>query len=178
MVSSKNIKYKAQQDAKRVPHYGIRKLSVGVASVLLGTVVYMQNGSTVHADVNPAVSAGNDSAKVADENVGVGYSAGAASGINSADSVNSVVAAGAATDSMVANQASGSPEENSTGQGNNEAAVVGGSESGASAGQAKPGVNQVVASDDIKAVAGSAAVPNRPASVAAENPSKGARLLI
>ena len=133
----------------------------------------MQNGNTVHADVNPTVSAGNDSAKVADENVGVGYSAKASGGINSADSASLVVAAGGATDSKAPSQAAGSPAENATGQGNNAAAVVGESESGASAGQAKPGVNQVVASDNIKAVAGSAAVPNRPASVAAGNSSKG-----
>lgn len=173
MVSSKNIKYKAQQDAKRVSHYGIRKLSVGVASVLLGTVVYMQNGSTVHADVNPTVSAGNDSAKVTNENVGVGYSAGASSELNSADSASSVVTAGDTTNSTVPSQAAGSPAQRATSKGNNATFIVGESGSGASVGQAKPGVNRVVASDDIKVVAGSAAVPNRPASVAAGNPSKG-----
>lgn len=37
-------------DAKKVPHYGLRKLSVGVASVLLSTTLYF--GATAHADAN------------------------------------------------------------------------------------------------------------------------------
>lgn len=50
-VSKKNIQHKLEADAKRVPHWGLRKLSVGVASVLLGTTIYFGAGSTVaHAD--------------------------------------------------------------------------------------------------------------------------------
>ena len=50
-VSKKNIQHKLETDAKRVPHWGLRKLSVGVASVLLGTTIYFGAGSTVaHAD--------------------------------------------------------------------------------------------------------------------------------
>lgn len=48
MVSKNNLKWKQQRDAQRVPHYGLRKLSVGVASVLLSTTLYM--GATASAD--------------------------------------------------------------------------------------------------------------------------------
>ena len=48
MVSRNNQQWKRQQEAQRVPHYGLRKLSVGVASVLLSTTLYM--GVTAHAD--------------------------------------------------------------------------------------------------------------------------------
>lgn len=51
MVSKNNIKQKIQSQAKRVPHYGIRKLSVGVASVLLGTTMFALCG-VAHADTN------------------------------------------------------------------------------------------------------------------------------
>lgn len=51
MVSKNNIQVKDRYATKQVPHYGIRKLSVGVASVLLGTTFYMgMNGNVVHAD--------------------------------------------------------------------------------------------------------------------------------
>ena len=48
MVSKNNIQVKDRYSTKQVPHYGIRKLSVGVASVLLSTTLYM--GVTAHAD--------------------------------------------------------------------------------------------------------------------------------
>ena len=48
MVSKNNIQLKDRYATKQVPHYGIRKLSVGVASVLLSTTLYM--GVTAHAD--------------------------------------------------------------------------------------------------------------------------------
>lgn len=51
MVSKNNVQVKDRYTTKQVPHYGIRKLSVGVASVLLGTTFYMgMNGNVVHAD--------------------------------------------------------------------------------------------------------------------------------
>ena len=51
MVSKNNVQVKDRYVTKQVPHYGIRKLSVGVASVLLGTTFYMgMNGNVVHAD--------------------------------------------------------------------------------------------------------------------------------
>lgn len=113
MVSRKNIKYKAQQDAKRVPHYGIRKLSVGVASVLLGTVFYMQNG-TVHADVNPVVSAGNNNTRVINENSGTNSSTVFSNTFNRADSANlanSVDSTGGVTNSIASGQALAIPVE-------------------------------------------------------------------
>lgn len=48
MVSKNNLQHQAQQAAKQVPHYGLRKLSVGVASVLLSTTLYL--GGTAQAD--------------------------------------------------------------------------------------------------------------------------------
>ena len=48
MVSKNNWQYQQQRQAQRVPHYGLRKLSVGVASVLLSTTLYM--GVSAHAD--------------------------------------------------------------------------------------------------------------------------------
>lgn len=35
---------------KKVPHYGIRKLTIGAASVLLGTALYLAGAATAHAD--------------------------------------------------------------------------------------------------------------------------------
>ncbi len=40
MLSKNNLRNKFQNDSKRVPHYGLRKLSVGLASVLLSTTLY------------------------------------------------------------------------------------------------------------------------------------------
>ena len=41
MLSRNNFKEVTKRDAQSVPHYGLRKLSVGVASVLLSTTLYM-----------------------------------------------------------------------------------------------------------------------------------------
>lgn len=41
MVSKNNMQYKQQREAQQVPHYGLRRLSVGVVSVLLGTTLYL-----------------------------------------------------------------------------------------------------------------------------------------
>ena len=54
MVSKNNFQQHQQAVADRVPHYGIRKLSVGVASVLLSTTLYM--GVTAHADTTVSTS--------------------------------------------------------------------------------------------------------------------------
>ena len=48
VVSKNNAQMKNRYATKQVPHYGIRKLSIGVASVLLSTTLYM--GVTAHAD--------------------------------------------------------------------------------------------------------------------------------
>lgn len=53
MVSKNNLAKQMEERAKHVPHYGLRKLSVGVASVLLSTTLYL--GITAHADTNVPV---------------------------------------------------------------------------------------------------------------------------
>ena len=54
MVRKKNKMF--VDSADRTPHYSLRKLSVGVASVLLSTTLWMgANGSVAHADTEPAV---------------------------------------------------------------------------------------------------------------------------
>lgn len=51
MVSKNNIVLHNQQGNVKIPHYGLRKLSVGVASVLLGTSVALtMTAKTAHAD--------------------------------------------------------------------------------------------------------------------------------
>lgn len=51
MVSKNNLTYRWEHDTKMVPHYGLRKFSVGVASVLLGTTVGLGISTGVsHAD--------------------------------------------------------------------------------------------------------------------------------
>lgn len=51
MVSKNNRQILKQSGAKQTPHYGLRKLSIGVASVLLSTTFYM-GATTVYADNN------------------------------------------------------------------------------------------------------------------------------
>lgn len=64
MVSKNNIQHKMEADAKRVPHYGLRKLGIGVASVLLGTTLYFGNAQAVQADtVNNAGTSANETEK-------------------------------------------------------------------------------------------------------------------
>ena len=51
MVRKKNKMF--VDSADRTPHYSLRKLSVGVASVLLSTTLWMgANGSVARADTN------------------------------------------------------------------------------------------------------------------------------
>lgn len=50
MVSKNNRQRRLQADAKQVPHYGLRKLGIGVVSVLLGTSFYLGNAAVSHAD--------------------------------------------------------------------------------------------------------------------------------
>ena len=57
MVSKNNFRNKMEAEAKRVPHFGLRKLSVGVASVLLSTTLYF--GVTAHADTNVVTADSN-----------------------------------------------------------------------------------------------------------------------
>lgn len=52
MVSKNNIRNKMEQTANRTPHYAIRKVGVGVASVLISTTFYM-GANTAKADSLP-----------------------------------------------------------------------------------------------------------------------------
>lgn len=55
MASKNNNKKQLFMNRKQVPHYSLRKLSIGVASVLLGTTFYLGTSTPVHADVaNPS----------------------------------------------------------------------------------------------------------------------------
>ena len=49
-VSKNNFQNKMQAQARQVPHWSLRKLTVGVASVLLGTTFYFGMGAVAHAD--------------------------------------------------------------------------------------------------------------------------------
>ena len=62
MVSKNNLKNKLEQTAARTPHYGIRKLSVGVASVLISTTLYM-GATTAKADTLPSTATDAATAK-------------------------------------------------------------------------------------------------------------------
>lgn len=84
MVSKNNVQVKDRYATKQVPHYGIRKLSVGVASVLLGTTFYMGvNGNVVHADTVDGQTGETPDSQVADSNSNVNNSMAD----NSADAV-------------------------------------------------------------------------------------------
>ena len=63
------MQVKDRYATKQVPHYGIRKLSVGVASVLLGTTFYMgMNGNVVHADTVNGQDSETPDSQVANSN--------------------------------------------------------------------------------------------------------------
>ena len=126
-VSKNNAKMVQQKMADQKQRFGIRKLSIGVASVLLGTLFYMQSG-TVYADVNPTASAGNDGINVVNDNSSTSSSAVGSSTINRAGSTSSsssVSSAGDTTNSIDTHQVSASPVESATGQANNNAVAAG-----------------------------------------------------
>ncbi|KRL72112.1 YSIRK signal domain/LPXTG anchor domain surface protein [Ligilactobacillus saerimneri] len=54
MFSRNNQFEKSKQTANQKPRYALRKLSVGVASVLIGTAFYLGNSTTAHADTASA----------------------------------------------------------------------------------------------------------------------------
>ena len=127
MVSKNNAKMVQRKMADQKQKFGIRKLSVGVASVLLGTVFYMQSG-TVYADVNPVASDGSDNVNVANEKPVSSSSEDVSSPSNSANSDNSarpVVSASDAGNSTDTHQVSASHVESATGQANNNAVAAG-----------------------------------------------------
>ena len=68
MVSKNNLKLKERYlSEKQIPHFGLRHLSVGVASVLLSTSFYF--GATAHADsaVDSTVSNNSDANKISND---------------------------------------------------------------------------------------------------------------
>lgn len=126
-VSKNNAKMVQQKMADQRQKFGIRKLSIGVASVLLGTVFYLQSG-TVYADVNPTASAGNDGINVVNKNSDTSNSAVGSSTLNRAGSTSSsssVSSAGDATNSIDTRHVSASPVENATSQANNNIVAAG-----------------------------------------------------
>ncbi|MGN1283647.1 MAG: YSIRK-type signal peptide-containing protein [Limosilactobacillus sp.] len=68
MVSKNNIQHKMNADAKWVPHYGLRKLGIGVASVLLGTTLYFgMNNAVAYADTVSTATTNSSSQAVQDQ---------------------------------------------------------------------------------------------------------------
>lgn len=67
MVSKNNFQHKMTENAKRTPHYGLRKLSVGVASVLLSTTLYF--GVNAQASTNEPANndQNNDQTQLTDD---------------------------------------------------------------------------------------------------------------
>lgn len=74
-VSKNNFRNKMEADARRVPHWGLRKLSVGVASVLLGTTLYFGMAGVVHADTLTSRAASNQTNVVAKNSTNSGTEA-------------------------------------------------------------------------------------------------------
>lgn len=68
MVSFNNAVMKCQRDADRHDVYGLRKLSVGVGSVLLGTMLYAGVSGPAHADVLPTTGASNNDVSTSGDN--------------------------------------------------------------------------------------------------------------
>lgn len=52
MVSKNNTKYLIEKNANKQQRFGLRKLSIGVASVLLGTTFFIGATTNVQADAN------------------------------------------------------------------------------------------------------------------------------
>lgn len=69
MVSKNNIQHKIEQDAKRLPHYGLRRLNIGVASVLLGTTLFLgAEGTVAQADTDTTPNNGSADKVSSDDN--------------------------------------------------------------------------------------------------------------
>ena len=116
LVSKNNFRNKMEAEAKRVPHFGLRKLSVGVASVLLSTTLYF--GVTAHAATNVSVesspSASQDThtaSPYSASEVKLGVAGTVDGNVNSASAVNENVnkagngSASSSVDSAVNNSA-------------------------------------------------------------------------
>ncbi len=61
MVSKNNTYLREVMRSHRVPHYGLRKLGIGVTSVLLGTTLYFgANAPVANADQVSANNSASD----------------------------------------------------------------------------------------------------------------------
>ncbi|WP_267201771.1 YSIRK-type signal peptide-containing protein [Limosilactobacillus kribbianus] len=125
MVSKNNDYLKKVMHSHRVPHYGLRKLGIGVTSVLLGTTLYFGANTPVYADATPATNSNdNTGANVtptsAAANVESGQSVVLGQGSNSAaastatPSVSSAPASQAAVSSGTDDAASAAPSTSAT----------------------------------------------------------------
>lgn len=170
-VSKNNAKMVQQKMADQKQRFGIRKLSVGAASVLLGTVFYLQSG-TVYADVNPTASVGNDSINVVNKNSSTSSSAVGSSTSNSAGSSSLVSSAGDAINSMDTSHVSASPVESATSQANKNA-VATGNEQGSSVpvSNVNAGADKTAKNENSNVDSHQAYVPN--SHVALEKPVAG-----
>ena len=86
MVSRNNLKNKMEAEAKRVPHWSLRKLSVGVASVLLGTTLFFGMGTVANADTT--ANAQNASTEMVGDSLSQNGSSQADSANESTQTVN------------------------------------------------------------------------------------------
>ena len=106
MVSKNNVQVKDRQTTQQVPHYGIRKLSVGVASVLLGTTFYMGiNGNVAHADTVNGQEHETPDSQVANNNSNSTTDHGAANAM-----LGDKQAVGSATGTAVTNEVNAKPQ--------------------------------------------------------------------
>lgn len=103
MVSFNNTAMKRKRDADRENVYALRKLSVGVGSVLLGTMLYAGVSGPVHADVLSTSGSGSNSADTISAGNAVVQTAVASSSVQSASQSinNSTVASSAAPVSTI-----------------------------------------------------------------------------
>lgn len=164
MVSKNNLKWKQQRDAQRVPHYGLRKLSVGVASVLLSTTLYM--GATASADTVSEPS--GEPVVTQPTSATTGSSTGSATANaqpkSTADQpVNT--AAGASTDNTTADTKPAQTSNAVTPQ-----PVTDKPASSATSG-VQPAANSVAPKNDVSAQSAPAASPKQPANVADTQPT-------
>ena len=63
MVSKNNKLTSQSKNAKEIPHYSLRKLSVGVVSVLLGTTLYWGVNNNAYADSQPTITESSEQVK-------------------------------------------------------------------------------------------------------------------
>ena len=105
MVSFNNAVMKRQRDADRHDVYGLRKLSVGVGSVLLGTMLYAGVSGPVHADVLPTTGTNdNDISTSGDNAVGQTSVTSQASSAEQPNVTSQAVSAASVAPSSVASQ--------------------------------------------------------------------------